>query len=220
MRGHSPIKNNKINIPQATINRLSIYHRSLESLIEAEKREKIEPISSSKISELTGINPNQIRKDLSYFGEFGKRGIGYPVHDLVFTLREILRSSKKWDIIIAGVGNIGKAFIRYKGFQSKGFTITGVFDSDMSKVGRIVGGIKIIHVRSMEVYIRKQNIKIGIITVPARSAQDVADKMIAGGIKSILNFAPIGIKHPEDVIINHIDIAIELERLVYYLSSK
>ena len=219
-RGYHPIKNNKKNIPQATINRLSIYHRSLESFIKVERSEGIETISSSKISELTGINPNQIRKDLSYFGEFGKRGIGYPVNDLLDGLKKIFRSSKKWDIILAGAGNIGKAFIRYQGFPEKGFTIRSVFDSDISKVGRAVSGIEILHIRDMVDYIRKQKIKIGMITVPAESAQDVADKMIAGGIKSILNFAPIRINHPKNVRINNIDIAIELERLVYYLSNE
>jgi redox-sensing transcriptional repressor len=170
------------------------------------------------LSEMTGISPHQIRKDLSYFGEFGKRGIGYPISELLVTLKEILKSNKKWDIVLVGAGNIGTAFLRYKGFSKRGFMIKAVFDNDIYKVGKKIGNIKIRAIKEMENYLRIKNIKIGIIAVPSESAQEVADKMIAGGGRAILNFAPVSIKHPREVIIKQIDIAIELEKLVFYLS--
>jgi len=220
MRGYHTINNNKKNIPQATIHRLSICHRCLELFAETEKGRKSKTISSSEISEITGISSNQIRKDLAYFGKFGRRGIGYPVKDLVNTLKYILGSSRKWDIIIVGAGSLGEALLRYKGFQKRGFRIKAVFDSDTAKIGKTVNDIKIMNVKYMENYIKKRNIKVGIITVPVASAQEVVDRMIAGGVKSILNFAPITLKYPHYVKVNTIDISVELERLVYFLSSE
>jgi len=213
-------KNNKKNIPKATIGRLSIYHRCLDLLIETDSGREKDTISSAEISKLTGgISPDQIRRDLAYFGEFGKRGVGYPINELSAILKSILGSSKKWDIIIAGAGNLGKALLRYRGFQKRGFIIKAAFDSDDSKVGNKVNGVKIISANQMEDYIKEHNIRIGIITVPVEFAQEVADHMIAGGIVSILNFAPTTLKYPAYVKLNNIDISIELERLVYFLAS-
>jgi len=186
-------------------------------LLETRDRNKLSTISSSKLSEITGINSYQIRKDFSYFGEFGKRGIGYPVSELAKKLKKIMKSNKKWDIALAGAGNIGTAFLRYKGFSKRGFTIRLVFDNDILKIGTEIDNIKILPIQEMEEHLKKHKIKIGIIAVPAQSAQEVADKMIAGGVRSILNFAPVSIRHSQGVSIKHIDIAIELEKLVYYL---
>lgn len=186
-------------------------------MLETRDRNKLSTISSSKLSEITGINSYQIRKDFSYFGEFGKRGIGYPVSGLAKKLKKIMKSNKKWDIALAGAGNIGTAFLRYKGFSKRGFTIRLVFDNDILKIGTEIDNIKILPIQEMEEHLKKQKIKIGIIAVPAQSAQEVADKMIAGGVRSILNFAPASIRHSQGVSIKHIDIAIELEKLVYYL---
>jgi len=220
MRGYHKINKSKKNIPQATIHRLSICHRCLELFAETEKGRKLTIISSSEISEITGINSNQIRKDLAYFGKFGRRGTGYPVHDLIDILKSILGSSQKWDIILVGAGNIGKALIRYRGFQKRGFTIKGIFDNNQSKIGKKIGNIEISDIKIIESFIRRRNIKIGIIAVPADAAQEVANHMIAGGIKSILNFAPITLKYPHYVKVNTIDISVELERLVYFLASE
>ena len=206
-------------IPEVTINRLSIYRRCLELLTETQRGQYMTTISSPEISEITGINPNQIRKDLSYFGEFGKRGIGYPIKELLNQLKGILKSSEKWDVILVGAGKIGKALLRYRGFKKRGFHIKAVFDNKKTKIGQSIDSIKIYDVKDIKNYINKWNIKIGIVTVPAQSAQEVVDIMVAGGIKSILNMAPVCVKHPRDVIVNNIDLSIELERLVYYLSS-
>jgi len=208
----------KKSIPSITINRLSIYHRCLEKILETQNEEDLKIISSFKIEEMTGINSAQIRKDLAYFGEFGKRGLGYPLIDLSRELKKILGLDKKWSVIIAGAGNLGKALVKYKGFQKRGFIIKGIFDNNPSKIGKKLGHIFIYNIKEIEKIVQTENISIGIIVVPADSAQEVADKMVAGGIKAILNFAPVHIfLHPEIKIYN-VDLSIEFEGLTYYLS--
>jgi len=179
---------------------------------------KPEYISSSEITEITGINSAQIRKDLAYFGEFGKRGIGYPLIDLIRELKKILGLDRKWSVIIVGAGNLGKALVKYKGFQKKGFIIKGIFDNNPLKIGKKLDHIFIYDTKEIEKYIQAENINIGILVVPADSAQEVADKMVAGGIKAILNFAPIHIVLPPEIKIHNVDLSIEFEGLTYYLS--
>ena len=208
----------KKNIPSVTINRLSIYHRCLEKILETQKEEDLKIVPSIKIEEMTGINSAQIRKDLAYFGEFGKRGLGYPLIDLNRELKKILGLDKKWSVIIAGAGNLGKALVKYKGFQKKGFTIKGIFDNNPSKIGKKLGHIFIYDIKEIEKIIQAENINIGILVIPADSAQEVADKMVAGGIKAILNFAPIHIFLPPEIKIHNVDLSIEFEGLTYYLS--
>jgi redox-sensing transcriptional repressor len=208
----------KKSIPSITINRLSIYHRCLEKILETQNEEDLKIISSFKIEEMTGINSAQIRKDLAYFGEFGKRGLGYPLIDLSRELKKILGLDKKWSVIIAGAGNLGKALVKYKGFQKRGFIIKGIFDSNSSKIGKKLGHIFIYDIKEVEKFIQAENINIGILVVPADSAQEVADKMVAGGIKAILNFAPVHIVLPPEIKIHNVDLSIEFEGLTYYLS--
>lgn len=208
----------KKNIPSVTINRLSIYHRCLEKILETQNEEYLKIVSSFKIEEMTGINSAQIRKDLAYFGEFGKRGLGYPVIDLSRELKKILGLDKEWSIIIAGAGNLGKALVKYKGFQKRGFIIKGIFDNSPIKIGKRLGHIFIYNIKEIEKFIQTEKISIGIIVVPADSAQEVADKMVAGGIKAILNFAPVHITLPPEIKIHNVDLSIEFEGLTYYLS--
>ena len=207
------------NIPSITINRLSIYHRCLEKIAETEKKKELKIISSFEIAEMTGINSAQIRKDLAYFGEFGKRGIGYPLIDLSRELKKILGLDKKWSVIIAGAGNLGKALVRYKGFQKRGFIIKGIFDNNPSKIGKKLGHNFICDIKEMEKFIQTENINIGVLVVPADYAQEVADKMVASGIKAILNFAPAHIILPPEIEIHNVDLSIEFEGLTYYLSQ-
>jgi redox-sensing transcriptional repressor len=213
------IKFDKSKIPAITINRLSIYYRCLNRLAETKAGKNLKTISSHKISEITGINSTQVRKDLAYFGEFGRRGIGYPVDHLAKALREILGLNKAWNIIIVGAGNLGKALASYKGFEKKGFVIKGIFDFDSKKIGKQINNVPIYDIEKMEEFISGYKIKIGVIAVPADSAQYIMEKMIAGGIQSILNFAPISLSQFPGIRINNVDLSIELERLSYYLSS-
>jgi len=212
------MKKNRTRIPSVTINRLSIYYRYLERLSETEKGRNLKTISSQKISQITGINSTQVRKDLAYFGEFGKRGIGYPINNLVKELRKILGLDKKWKIIIVGAGNLGKALINYQGFKKRGFLVKGIFDNNSTKIGKKIDNILIYDVKDMEEFIREWNIQIGILAVPANSAQNIANKMVAGGIESILNFAPICLKLLPKIKINNVDLSIELDGLTYYLN--
>ena len=209
----------KKSIPSITINRLSIYHRCLEKILETEKGKELEIISSFKIAEITGINSAQIRKDLAYFGEFGKRGLGYPLIDLNIELKKILGLDKEWSVIIAGAGNLGKALVKYKGFQKRGFIIKGIFDNNPLKIGKKLGHIFIYDIKDIEKFILAENINIGILVVPADSAQEVADKMVAGGIKAILNFAPVHIVLLPEIKVHNVDLSIEFEGLTYYLIS-
>ena len=206
------------NIPSVTINRLSIYLRCLEKILETGKGKELEIISSFEIAEITGMNSAQIRKDLAYFGEFGKRGLGYPLIDLNRELKKILGLDKEWSIIIAGAGNLGKALVNYKGFQKRGFIIKGIFDNNPSKIGKKIGHIFIYDIKKIEKFIQAENINIGILVVPADSAQEVADKMVAGGIKAILNFAPVHFVLPPEIKVQNVDLSIEVEGLTYYLN--
>ncbi|MBE3036454.1 MAG: redox-sensing transcriptional repressor Rex [Candidatus Atribacteria bacterium] len=205
-------------IPSITINRLSIYLRCLEKILETEKEKGLKVISSFEIAEMTGINSAQIRKDLAYFGEFGKRGLGYPLIDLSRELKKILGLDKKWSVIIAGAGNLGKALVNYKGFLKKGFIIKGIFDNNPSKIGNKLDHIFIYDIKEVEKFIQTKHINIGIVVVPADSAQEVADKMVAGGIKAILNFAPVHFVLPPEIKVQNVDLSIEFEGLTYYLN--
>ena len=206
------------NIPSITINRLSIYYRCLEKIAETEKENGLKIVSSFKIAEITGINSAQIRKDLAYFGEFGKRGVGYSLKNLSKELKNILGLDKKWPIIIVGAGNLGQALINYKGLEKRGFVIEGIFDNSPIKIGEKLRQIIIQDVKEIENFIKKKNIKIAVLTVPATSAQEVADRMVKGGIKAILNFAPIRIILSPEIKIHNVDLSIEFEGLTYYLS--
>ncbi len=205
-------------IPYVTINRLSIYYRCLERISEVKNLGDFEVISSSEMAEITGINSAQIRKDLAYFGEFGKRGVGYSLKNLSKELKNILGLDKKWPIIIVGAGNLGQALINYKGLEKRGFVIEGIFDNSPIKIGKKLRQIIIQDVKEIENFIKKKNIKIAVLTVPATSAQEVAGRMVKGGIKAILNFAPIRIILSPEVKIHNVDLSIEFEGLTYYLS--
>lgn len=205
-------------IPYIAINRLSIYYRCLERISEVKNLGDFEVISSSEMAEITGINSAQIRKDLAYFGEFGKRGVGYSLKNLSKELKNILGLDKKWPIIIVGAGNLGQALINYKGLEKRGFVIEGIFDNSPIKIGKKLRQIIIQDVNKIENFIKKKNIKIAVLTVPATSAQEVADRMVKGGIKAILNFAPIRIILSPEIKIHNVDLSIEFEGLTYYLS--
>lgn len=190
----------------------------MEKILEREKGNRLKIIPSFEIAEMTGINSAQIRKDLAYFGEFGKRGLGYPLVDLNRELKKILGLDKEWSIIIAGAGNLGKALVKYKGFQKRGFIIKGIFDNNRSKIGKKLGHIFIYDIKEIEKFILTEKIGIGILAVPADSAQKVADKMVAGGVKAVLNFAPVHIVLPPEIRIHNVDLSIEFEGLTYYLN--
>jgi len=202
-------------ISDSTISRLSTYYRTLSNLID----QGVETVSSEQIAEINNITSAQVRKDLSFFGSFGKRGLGYNTKDLREQIARILGLQKKWNVALVGIGNIGRALIDYAEFKKQGFIIKALFDNDPQKVGKEVGGLKIEHMDNACNVIKKQKIEIAIIAVPARVAQSVVDSLVGCGVKAFLNFAPITIKVPNEVMVKNENMSIELEALSYFLTQ-
>jgi len=201
------------NIPDIIISRLPVYLRALQRLSE----KGIHTTSSQELGERVGISAAQIRKDLSQFGEFGKQGTGYYIPFLMDKIRSILHVDKIWDMAIVGMGDVGHAVARYPGFTNRGFRVTMLFDNSPEKIGQKVGELEIKSIDSMVDEIRKAGIAIAMVAVPAAVAQDVANKLVEAGIKAILNYAPISLAVPRDVKVQHIDPAIGLQWMAYYI---
>lgn len=203
-------------ISDSTIRRLSKYYRSLEHLIE----QGVETVSSEKLAEMDGITSAQVRKDLSFFGTFGKRGLGYNTHLLKNQIGEILGLTKKWNVALVGAGNIGRALADYGEFRKRGFMIKVIFDNDPQKVGTKLHGIRVEDIKRLPEVVQKEKIDIAILAVPARVAQQVTDLLVKAGITAILNFAPRSLKVPEHVQVKYENMAVELESLSYFLTNR
>ncbi|HET9911602.1 MAG TPA: redox-sensing transcriptional repressor Rex [Anaerolineales bacterium] len=200
-------------IPDIIISRLPVYLRALQQLSE----NGILTTSSQELGEIIGISAAQIRKDISQFGEFGKQGTGYSVPFLIERLRDILKVNRVWEVVIVGMGDIGHALARYNGFTNRGFHIHMVFDNDPQKVGQKAGEYEILDTAVMAEKIKQNKIKIAMLTVPATSAQEMADQLVKAGVKAILNYAPTILNVPGHVHIQYIDPATHLQRMTYYL---
>jgi redox-sensing transcriptional repressor len=202
-------------IPDIVISRLPVYLRALERL----SQEGFEVTSSHELGRRLGISSAQIRKDLSHFGGFGKQGTGYRIAFLREQLRQVLKVEREWEVALVGAGDLGSAVARYKGFAERGFHITCVFDSAADKVGKRVAKFTIQPMEQLASTIHSRRIRIAMIAVPAEHAQGVADLLIEGGVRAILNYAPINLKVPEDVHVQYIDPVLHLQRMTYYLPS-
>jgi len=200
-------------IPKETIDRLPLYLRCLDKLIEQGE----ENISSENFSNRLNLNSAQVRKDLSYFGDFGKRGVGYGTKKLASKIRTILNLDKRWQMALAGVGNIGSALLTYSGFDRRVFEVTMAFDVNPQLIGQEINGVEVEDISNVSDRIAEEGVKLGIIAVPASSAQKVANMMVDGGVTGLLNFAPTLLDLPEDIQLAQVDITKELEQLVYYL---
>ena len=200
-------------IPDIIVGRLPIYLRALQHMSDL----GIQTTSSQDLGEKVGISAAQIRKDISQFGEFGKQGTGYNIAFLLTKLGEILKVDRIWDVALVGAGDIGHALADYQGFLNRGFQIAMVFDNDPSKIGTQAGKFTVEDTADMIARIRQAGIKVAMLTVPASSAQEVADKLVQAGIKAILNYAPISINVPPDVKVQHTDPVTHLQRMTYYL---
>ena len=200
---------------ESTIHRLSLYYRALNQL----EKENYETISSEELAKREKLTPAQVRKDLSFFGSFGTRGLGYPVGDLRNKIAEILGINRSWDVALVGVGNIGSSLVSYKEFQKQGFKIKKLFDNDQRKIGSNHKGIVVSDIRDLVKELSNSTIEIVIIAVPAAMAQSVADDVVKAGIKAILNFAPINLKVPDDVHLRSENMSMELEFLSFSLSN-
>jgi redox-sensing transcriptional repressor len=203
-------------IPTATITRLSRYSRALEELDE----QGLSVISSEKLAQYCEVNSAQIRKDLAYFGEFGVRGVGYVVKELLFEIKRILGLNKTWHLGIIGMGNMGFALIDHSNFPRQGYNFVAAFDNDPQKIGRMLSqGFSISPMSDLEKISLERDIEIAVITTPAAKAQEVADLVTRTPIRGILNFAPVQLHVPEGFIVHHIDFTVKLDRLAYLLGN-
>lgn len=202
-------------IPNPAVRRLSLYLRQLEEF----KRKDRRTISSRELGESLELTDAQVRKDLAYFGQFGHPGIGYRVDDLIAQVRRILGTDKTWNVLLVGVGNLGRALSAYKGFHAKGFRLVAIFDEDPAKVGRKQGSFVVQPLTELEQTIQKHNIRLGIIAVPAEAAQALTNRLVGAGIRGILNFAPTSITMPPDTAIVSVDLAVQLEQLSFQVNA-
>jgi redox-sensing transcriptional repressor len=202
--------------PDVVIRRLPLYARSLRYLLQ----EGTTSVSSQELGERINVTAAQIRKDLSYFGEFGKQGIGYDVEKLLSQIERILGLHQEWQLVLVGVGNLGRAIAGYEGFRSKGLHIVGLFDADPRRVGEKVEDFVVQSYDDVANYIRQNNVKMAIIAVPAPSAQSVTDVLVSAGVRAILNYAPIVVQAPEGVWVRHIDPVREFQSMTYYLARE
>lgn len=200
-------------IPNPAVRRLSLYLRQLEAF---QKKDR-QTISSRELGESLSLTDAQVRKDLAYFGQFGHPGIGYRVEDLIGQLRRILGTDRLWDVLLVGAGNLGRALMAYKGFEAKGFRISAVFDADSSKVGKKYGGLIVQPMADLPGAVAK-GMRLAVMAVPADSAQDVADRLVAAGVRGILNFAPISISVPPQIGLSGVDLAVQLEQLSFQVN--
>jgi redox-sensing transcriptional repressor len=199
-------------IPEATVARLPLYLRSLLEMAEA----KTPTISSERLAELAGVNAAKVRKDLSYLGSYGTRGVGYDVEFLLYQISRELGLTQDWPVAIVGLGNLGHALANYRGFMARGFRIVALVDADAGKVGEAIGDLHVRHVDDLPAIAAEQPIAIGIIATPASVAQDVADRLVEAGVTSILNFAPAVLTVPAHVSLRKVDLSIELQILSFY----
>ena len=200
-------------IPDIIITRLPVYLRALQHMAD----NGIKTTSSQELGESVGISAAQIRKDISQFGEFGKQGTGYSIPYLLDKLREILKVDRLWDVIIVGAGDMGHALARYQGFANRGFNVVMIFDNDKGKIGQKIGDLTVEDTADMAEKVKSSGIKIAMLTIPASVAQETTDQLVKAGIKAVLNYAPISLTVPENVKVQYIDPATQLQKMTYYL---
>jgi redox-sensing transcriptional repressor len=206
---------NRPEIPRKTIYRLSVYLRCLQRL----KANDIRTVSSEALAQVAGVKPTQLRKDLTYFGQFGTRGLGYDVHQLTKMITDLLGTSSLQPVVLVGVGNLGTALLSYRGFQEEGFEIVAAFDADVRRSRDRKSPVPIYGMDKVAEMVGEKHVKMAVITVPASAAQEVANTLVQAGITGILNFAPIVLAVPEDVMVSNVNLAIELENLSYFIQT-
>lgn len=204
----------KVAIPRKTVYRLSVYLRCLDRFAE----DGVQTASSQSLALAAGVKPTQLRKDLTSFGHFGTRGLGYDVLKLREGIAEVLGRKQLQPVVIVGVGHLGSALLAYRGFEKESFEIVAGFDIDVKRKRRKTYNQPILQLNKLENFVRARNIRMGIITVPSAVAQDVANRLVAAGVNAILNFAPNVLHVPSNVVVSNVNLAIELENLSYFRS--
>jgi redox-sensing transcriptional repressor len=199
-------------IPEATVARLPVYLRILGEQSEAQ----VDRISSDRLAELAGVNAAKVRKDLSYLGSYGTRGVGYEVDYLVYQVRRELGLNHDWPVVIVGAGNLGQALAGYGGFGDRGYPVAGVVDVDPAKIGSVLGGVRVRHIDELANIVQARRVNIGVVATPPAAAQDAAERLVRAGVTSILNFAPVVLSVPRSIEVRKVDLAVELQILSYH----
>ena len=203
-------------VAESTVRRLSLYLRFLEEF----EGQGVATVSSGALASRGGTTSAQVRKDLSFFGSFGKRGLGYPVPELANRLREILGLKQRYQVGMIGAGKIGSALVQYRGFKQRGFDIVAIFDSDPAKIGKQWNGLTIQDIATLEAEFARRPLGMAVLVTPAEAAQPVTDRLVALGVKAVLNFAPVQLVVPDDVVVKTVNLALELETLSYALANR
>jgi redox-sensing transcriptional repressor len=203
-------------VAESTVRRLSLYLRFLEEF----EGQGVATVSSGALASRGGTTSAQVRKDLSFFGSFGKRGLGYPVPELADRLRQILGLKRRYQVALIGAGKIGSALVQYRGFRQRGFDIVAIFDSDPGKVGKQWNGLIIHDVDALERELARHPVDMAVLVTPAEAAQSVTDRLVSLGVRAILNFAPIQLAVPDEVVVKTVNLALELETLSYALANR
>lgn len=201
--------------PKAVVGRVSLYLRQLESF----QRQGYQTVSSSQLGAALTINNAQVRKDLAFFGQFGYPGIGYRIEELIAALRHILGIDRDWPLALVGLGNLGRALLKYRGFRSRGFQISALFDNDADKIGQTFDGLTVEPIDGMRKTVSARGISLAVLSVPADAAQRVADLLVSSGILGILNFAPVPLNVPPTVHVVAVDLSVQLEHLAYKVQN-
>jgi len=199
-------------IPEATVARLPVYLRILLDQSDA----GIANVSSEELADLAGVNAAKVRKDLSYLGTYGTRGVGYEVEYLIYQVRRELGLTHDWPVVIVGAGNLGQALAGYGGFGQRGFPVAGIVDNDPAKIGTVIGETRVRSVAELAAIVQANAVSIGVVATPGPAAQEAADLLVAAGVTSILNFAPVVLNAPAGVNVRKVDLAVELQILSYY----
>ncbi len=200
-------------IPKKVIYRLSTYHRCLQRLA----YNGIDTVSSGTLAKAAGVNSSQLRKDIAYLGQWGTRGLGYPVEKLMTALREALRQEKLQPVILVGAGNLGSALLRYQGFQKEGFEVIAAFDADPAAARARGVSVPLFLEEEMENFLAENQVRLAILCVPAEYAQGMANRLVRAGVQGILNFSPAVLEVPKEIVVNSVDLASELENLSYFI---
>lgn len=204
-----------LEIPEVVVERLPVYARALQQLASQGR----EVVSSQDLGDQLGVTPAQIRKDLSYFGRFGKQGRGYNIRRLVEELRQILGLDRQWTMALVGVGHLGKAILHYGGFAPQGFHVVAAFDNDPQTIGQEIAGLVVQNVGALPAALRGRQIDIGIVAVPAAQAQEMIDLLVSSGVEAVLNYAPIAAHVPPGVHLRHIDPVLSLQSMTFYVKG-
>jgi redox-sensing transcriptional repressor len=203
-------------IPEAAVARLAVYLRALTSLAD----QGVSTVSSEELASAAGVNSAKLRKDLSYIGSYGTRGVGYEVEVLIGQIERTLGLTRKHSVAVVGIGNLGHALANYGGFPSRGFPVSALFDLDEDLVGVPVGGIPVSHVDDIVEVCTDREVTIGVIATPAKGAQEICDRLVAGGVQCILNFAPVALQVPDGVEVRKVDLAVEMQILSFHVARR